>query len=70
LGESASIGVEAARSLAARTEETVVTECRDSDLSRQATARLLLPEGRPGVWLLLLAAVFAFVVYSAFRTGL
>ena len=70
MGESASIGVETVRSLAGRTEETPVTELPDSDPSRQATARLLLPEGRPGVWLLLLAAVFSFVIYRAFRTVL
>lgn len=69
MGESVDIGVEPARSLRWRTDEASVTELPDSDPSRQATARLLFPEGRPGAWLLLLAAVFAFVVIHALGTG-
>jgi hypothetical protein len=65
LGDSANIGVESARRLGGRSERASVTDFADSELSREATAVLLLPEGRPGVWLVLLAAVFSFVVVGA-----
>jgi hypothetical protein len=40
-------------------------EGRASELSRRATAAILLPQGRPGPWLLLLAGACFYVVIQA-----
>lgn len=40
-------------------------EGRGSELSRRATAAILLPQGRPGPWLLLLAGSCFYVVIQA-----
>jgi hypothetical protein len=43
---------------------------RDCELSRRVTARVLFPrDGRPGAWLLLLAAVCSFVAVRALELG-
>ena len=42
----------------------------ESDASRRVTAAVLFPRGRPGAWLLLLAASYAYVIVQASLTRL
>lgn len=45
-------------------------EGRHSEDARRASAAVLLPRGKPGAWLLLLAACCAFVVVEAIASRL
>ncbi|MEJ8837211.1 hypothetical protein [Ramlibacter sp. AN1133] len=44
-------------------------EGRECEASRRATVSLLLPDGRPGAWLLLLAGSCVYVVVQACALG-
>jgi hypothetical protein len=44
-------------------------EGRDCEASRAATAALLLPEGRAGAWLVLLAGSCVYVLLQALALG-